>query len=86
MVVFSLLFSFAIGVQTPNSLQQAVLYSGLVGLIIYGITNMTMLATSNKWNYSIALIDTLWGILSTGLLGYILYILVKKRPNTFQTI
>ena len=78
MIVFSLLFAFALGVQTPNTLQQTLVYSGLVGLIIYGITNMTMLATSNKWNYSIALIDTLWGILSTGLLGYILYILVKK--------
>ena len=86
MIVFSLLFAFALGVQIPNTLQQTVVYSGLVGLIIYGITNVTMLATSNKWNYSIALIDTLWGVLSTILLGYILYIVVQKWPNTFQTI
>jgi uncharacterized membrane protein len=45
-----------------------------------------MLATTKKWNYSISLIDILWGIFSTSLLGYILYIVVNKWPEIFASV
>lgn len=83
MGVSALLLVSAVAVHTPDTLKKAVVYAGLVGLVVYGITNVSMLATSNKWSYTIALIDTVWGVLSTALLGYILYIVVKKWPNTF---
>lgn len=84
--VSALLTVSAIGVHTPDTLQKAVVFSGLVGFVVYGITNSVMLAVSKKWNYSISFIDILWGIFSTSLLGYILYIVVNKWPKIFASV
>jgi uncharacterized membrane protein len=86
MGVSALLIVSAVGIQTPDTVKKAVVYSGLVGLVVYGITNVVLLATSKKWGYGIAAIDTIWGILSTALLGYILYEVVQKWPNTFAVV
>ena len=82
----ALLTVSAIGVHTPDTLQKAVVFSGLVGFVVYGITNSVMLAVTKKWNYSISFIDILWGIFSTSLLGYILYIVVNKWPKIFASV
>ena len=84
--VSALLTVSAIGVHTPDTLQKAVVFSGLVGFVVYGITNSVMLAVSKKWNYSISFIDILWGIFSTSLLGYILYNVVNKWPEIFASV
>ena len=84
--VSALLTVSAIGVHTPDTLQKAVIFSGLVGFVVYGITNSVMLAVTKKWNYSISFIDILWGIFSTSLLGYILYIVVNKWPEIFASV
>jgi uncharacterized membrane protein len=84
--VSGLLIVSAIGVHTPDTLQKAVVFSGLVGFVVYGITNSVMLAVTKKWNYSISFIDILWGIFSTSLLGYILYIVVNKWPKIFASV
>ena len=84
--VSGLLIVSAIGVHTPDTLQKAVVFSGLVGFVVYGITNSVMLAVTKKWNYSISFIDILWGIFSTSLLGYILYIIVNKWPKIFAFV
>ena len=84
--VSALLTVSAIGVHTPDTLQKAVIFSGLVGFVVYGITNSVMLAVTKKWNYSISFIDILWGIFSTSLLGYILYIVVNKWPKIFASV
>ena len=84
--VSGLLIVSAIGVHTPDTLQKAVVFSGLVGFVVYGITNSVMLAVTKKWNYSISFIDILWGIFSTSLLGYILYIVVNKWPEIFASV
>ena len=84
--VSSLLTVSAIGVHTPDTFNNAVVFSGLVGFVLYGISNATMLATTKKWNYSISFIDILWGVFSTSLLGYILYIVVNKWPEIFASV
>ena len=84
--VSGLLIVSAIGVHTPDTLQKAVVFSGLVGFVVYGITNSVMLAVTKKWNYSISFIDILWGIFLTSLLGYILYIVVNKWPYIFAAV
>jgi uncharacterized membrane protein len=86
MGVSALLIVSAVAVHTPDTVKKAVVYSGLVGFVVYGISNAVLLATSKKWGYDIALIDTLWGIVSTALLGYILYEVVKKWPKTFAVV
>ena len=74
----------AIGVQVPNTVYKAVIYGALVGFVVYGVSNAVLLATSKKWGYVVSLIDTAWGVISTALLGYILYKIVEKWPDIFK--
>jgi uncharacterized membrane protein len=80
LIIGSLIVS-AIAVSDCNTRQKAIVYSLLVGFVIYGISNCVLLMTSNKWNYIISVIDLLWGIFSTGLLGFILFYIVKFFPS-----
>lgn len=75
-----------VAVQTPQSAEEALKYGALAGFAVYGICNFVLLAVSNKWGYTVAIIDTIWGIVSTMLLSYILYQIVQKWPNTFKTV
>lgn len=86
LVLIGLLIVSALGVHTPNTLKKAITYGLLVGLVIYGISNLVLLATSNKWGYKISIIDILWGIISTGFLSFVLYIVVQKWPKYFNVI
>lgn len=86
LIISSLLISSAVGVHNPNNAITAVTYAGLVGLVVYGITNVALLATSNKWGYTVSVIDTLWGVVNTSFLGYILYIFVNKFSNTLAPV
>lgn len=86
MCVTALLIVSALGIHNPDTERKAIVYSALVGFVVYGIANVTLLAVSNKWGYIISLIDITWGVLSTSLLGYILYIVVKKWPNIFAAV
>jgi len=76
----------AIAVHTPNTMEKAIVYGALVGVVVYGVSNSVLLATSNKWGYTISLIDITWGIISTSFISYILYKIVQKWPNIFQTV
>lgn len=84
--VSALLVVSALGVHTPDTAKKAASYAGLVGLVVYGITNASMLAAVQKWGFKIAIIDTVWGVLSTALLGYLLFEVVQKWPNTFAAV
>ena len=82
LIISGLLLVSALGVHNPDNITTAVTYASLVGLVVYGITNVVLLSTSNKWDYIISIIDILWGVISTAFLGYVLYIVV----NRFSTI
>ena len=85
-MISGILIVSALGVQVPNTRKKAVVYGALVGFVVYGVSNSVLLATSNKWGYPLSLVDTSWGIASTALLAYILYEIVQKWPNTFQSV
>lgn len=85
MVILSgVLIVSALGTHRPDTLKKAVVYAGLVGFVVYGISNCVLLSVSNKWDYLIASLDTLWGIVSTALLGLILYYAVISYPKIFN--
>lgn len=86
LIVSGTLIVSAIAVNTPSISITAITYGALVGLVVYGTANSVLLATSKKWGYTLSVVDTLWGIISTSLLSYILYEIVKKWPHIFQTI
>lgn len=86
LIFISLAIVSALGVHNPDTIKKAIVYGGLVGAVTYGIMSAGMYMTSNKWSITNSTITTLWGIISTSLLGYILFVVVKKYPNTLAVI
>jgi uncharacterized membrane protein len=84
--VTGVLIVSAVAVHTPSTAQKAIVYGASVGFVVYGIANAVLLATSNKWGYVISIIDTSWGIVSTALISYLLYEIVKLAPGVFKVM
>ena len=84
--VTGVLIVSAVAVNNPDTTQKAIVYGALVGFVVYGISNAVLLATSNKWGYIISIIDTIWGVLSTTLISYLLYEIVKLNPKVFKVV
>ncbi len=52
----------------------AITYGAFLGFGMYALYNATNYATfSNKWNITMAIVDTAWGTFLTGLTSYFLY-------------
>lgn len=86
LIVSGILIVSAITVHNPNSVSEVIVYGALVGLVVYGVANSTLLSVHNKWEYIPAIIDTTWGVASTALMAYILYMVVKKWPNMLAVV
>ena len=55
--------------KTAN-VQEALMYGGLYGLVMYGVFNFTNMAILKKWNLSTSLMDTLWGVFVCSLVAF----------------
>ena len=55
-----------------NNLQNAFIYSGIVGFFVYGIYNFTNLALLKDYSLKISIMDTLWGTILFTILGKII--------------
>ncbi len=53
----------------PASLGDAVFRCALFGLVVYGVYDMTNLATLRQWSTSLALADMAWGTLVAAVAG-----------------
>ncbi len=53
----------------PDSLGSAVAKSALLGLVVYGVYDMTNMATLRRWSWQLAATDMAWGTLVTALAG-----------------
>lgn len=84
MIIAGSLIVSAVSVNTPTSAMSACVYGSLVGLVVYGMTNASMVSQSKKWDYSIAIIDTFAGIAVTCMLSLILYFLITVYPRVFS--
>jgi len=76
----------ALGIHNPDTVKKAIVFGGLVGLVIYGTNNATLLYTSKKWNYTIAVLDIVWGVISTAFLAFVLYKAVGEYPGVLTPI
>jgi uncharacterized membrane protein len=54
-----------------DKLYKSILYGGSVGLCIYGTYNLVSIIIYEKFKYTIAIIDTLWGLFIFSLLTFI---------------
>lgn len=55
-----------------NHLYNSFLWGGLLGLITYGVFDLTNYAIFNEWNPILAIGDILWGTFLTGLVTYLI--------------
>ena len=64
-----------LGLSRPDlDSNNVLMYGALLGLSSYSLYNLTNFATyPSKWSVELALADTLWGTLLTGVTAYIMY-------------
>lgn len=58
---------------TPTSWSEALIRSALLGLVAYGVYDLTNMATLKAWPLKLALTDMVWGTLMTGVAGLAAY-------------
>tara|TARA_Y100001980_G_C14552022_1_gene335878 strand:- start:1995 stop:2402 length:408 start_codon:yes stop_codon:yes gene_type:complete len=80
---FSAIFTYillcsAIGVQLPNSVQEAMVYGALVGFVIYGVFNGTSYSINKDWTIKIAVLDTIWGATVMSTAATVVYYIFHK--------
>jgi uncharacterized membrane protein len=71
--VSSLLLCSSLTVQLASSPKEAIIYGALVGLVVYGFYNSTNCYRVKGWDCKIGAIDTVFGIVSTSLVSFIVY-------------
>ena len=77
-IVVYLIMCSAIAVQLPKSYKEALVYSLLVGFVIYGIFNLTSYSIFNNWSLKTGLIDTIMGMLNCAIAGSLIYLIIWK--------
>lgn len=70
-LIISVLFSSALAVAHPKTMQVAITYGGLVGLVVFGSINASLIIARYPWY--LALLDTLFGTLAGMLIAAILF-------------
>jgi len=58
--------------------QTAILNGALLGALCYATYDLTNMATIAKWPIEIVIIDIIWGMVLTGSVSVITYLLVEK--------
>ncbi len=80
-VVVYLLLAFAITwvfQKHSKTLQEAILYGGGVGAIMYGFYDATNYATLSGWTLEMAITDTLWGGVASASAAAVAYRFLKS--------
>ena len=80
-IIIWVLLSSALAVQIPSNYKEALTYSALVGLSIFGVFNTVNYTINKNWPIKIAILDTLWGIINCSIAGSILWVLYWKKRN-----
>ncbi len=62
-ILFALMIWFVVLPLAENQIAYSFMYGALLGLIVYGIYDMTNLSVLKNWPIHISLIDWCWGII-----------------------
>ena len=76
-----LLLASAIAVQMPKTIEEAAVYGALVGLVIYGVFNMTNYAIFKDWSLTVSAVDTMWGICNCCSAAVIVYLIFHQSST-----
>ena len=83
---FSAIFTYillcsAIGVQQPNSVEEAMVYGALLGFVIYGVFNGTSYSLNKNWTVKVAVLDTMWGMFVMSAAATVVYYVFHKNKK-----
>jgi uncharacterized membrane protein len=76
------LVSSALAVQMPRNAKESAIYSGLVGLVIWGFHNLLLISESKTWSWGMGVLDTLFGTIACLATGLILYATFSYRSTS----
>ena len=62
----------------PESMALAVLRAALVGLVAYGVYDLTNLATLRDWSLRLTLVDLAWGTFASAVAGAAAYAVLRR--------
>ncbi len=62
----------------PESMTLAILRAALVGLVSYGVYDLTNLATLRDWSTKLALVDLAWGTFASAVAGAAAYAVLRR--------
>lgn len=60
-----------------DSWYMALLFGAVMGLVVYGVYDLTNLSTIANWPWKFVLVDIGWGIVSGGIVGMITYFVTQ---------
>jgi uncharacterized membrane protein len=63
---------------TPADLSTAVLRAALFGLVVYGVYDMTNMATLRHWSWRLAAVDIAWGTAVAAAAGAAAWLLMRR--------
>jgi hypothetical protein len=85
-IIIGIILVSAIAVQLPSSKTNAIVYSLLVGFVIFTISELSIINQNKDLKCRKSLMIVLWGMITTVIMGYSLYVIVEKYPDTFSAI
>jgi uncharacterized membrane protein len=62
----------------PAGLGDAILRSALLGLVVYGVYDMTNMATLKQWSWQLAAVDMAWGTVVAACAGGAAWLAMSK--------
>ena len=84
LLVVWLLICSAIAVQLPSSYSEALVYSLLVGFVIYGVFNLINFSILKEWKFEIVIMNTLFGAFNCAVAGSLIYLLYWKKSSKLK--
>lgn len=70
LLILSIIIYVLPNIKSDNILLDSIKYGGLLGLIIYGIFDLTNLVMFEKYSFNVAIIDMIWGSILFTLVSY----------------
>ncbi len=61
-----------------RSMTEAVMRCAVMGLVAYGVYDLSNLATLRDWSVRVCIVDMLWGTFASGLAGSLAYRVVRR--------
>jgi uncharacterized membrane protein len=84
--IIGIILVSAIGVQLPSSKTNAIVYSLLVGFVVFTITELSIINGIEDLKGRKSIMIVLWGMITTVVMGYSLYVIVENYPDSFAPI